>query len=42
MNNVDVGYGMTETIGATLTPIDNVKNGSVGTVLPSVECEVNN
>ena len=41
MNNVDIGYGMTEALWATLTPVGNVKNGSVGIVLPAVECEVN-
>jgi long-subunit acyl-CoA synthetase (AMP-forming) len=40
---ISQGYGMTETtLSVTGTPVSGNKTGSVGKLLPEVQCKVNN
>jgi acyl-CoA synthetase (AMP-forming)/AMP-acid ligase II len=43
LDSVSQGYGMTETtLSVTGTPATGNKTGSVGVLLPEVQCKVNN
>jgi acyl-CoA synthetase (AMP-forming)/AMP-acid ligase II len=43
LDSVTQGYGMTETtLSVTGTPVTGNKMGSVGVLLPDVQCKVNN